>query len=158
MTEDTADLRETLKKRLELMIGLPLTPQSDKKIEQHFDDNFILVENFPLLSVETLRIDDTVLTKDDYVLNESEGCIYLTTNYEGFLYVEYTYGLKESEYGPLLDLMVEYESDNSWNKDASSVKENNVTVNYDTSIGKGARILGMIQDLKNKYSCVVEMI
>ena len=111
-----------------------------------------------MLTVEALRIDDTVLTKEDYVLNESEGCIYLTTNYKGFLYVEYTYGLDESEYGPLLDLMVEYENDNSWNKDASSVKENNVTVNYDTSIGKGARIQGMIQDLRNKYSCVVEMI
>ena len=56
------------------------------------------------------------------------------------------------------DLMVEYENDNSWNKNASSITEKSLTVSYDISLGKGARILSMIQDLKNKYSCYVEMI
>ena len=46
----------------------------------------------------------------------------------------------------------------SWNKDASSIKENNVTVNYDTSLGKGAHIQSMIADLRNRYHCFVEMI
>lgn len=54
--------------------------------------------------------------------------------------------------------MIEYENDNSWNKNASSIKENNVTVNYDTNLSKGALIQSMIQDLRNKYGCLVEMI
>ena len=117
-----------------------------------------MIEDFPVQSVRTLRIGDKTLTDEDYILDESEGCIYLNKPQQGLLYLEYCYGLPESEYKPLLDLMVEYENDNSWNKDASSIKENNVTVNYDTSVGKGARIQSMIADLRNRYHCFVEMI
>lgn len=159
-SNDTSEenLKEMLKKRLELELGLPLTPQSRKKVEKDFNDDVILVENFPIVSVETLKIDNEILDEKDYILNESEGCIYLTSDKSGFLYLEYTWGVPEAEYNPLLDLMIEYEADTGWNKNASSIKENNVTVNYDTSLGKGARIQSMIADLRNKYACVVEMI
>ena len=66
--------------------------------------------------------------------------------------------MPEEDYLPLLDLMVEYENDTSWKKDASSISEKNVSISYDTSQGKGARIQAMIQDLRNKYACVVDMI
>lgn len=159
-TEETSDdaLKETLKKRLELELGLPLTPQLGKQVEQSFDGNTVLIEDFPVQRIRTLKIGGEILSDDDYILDEKEGCIYLNSNHNGLLYLEYCYGLQESEYMPLLDLMVEYESDTSWNKDASSIHENNVSVSFDTSVGKGARIQSMIADLKNKYSCVVEMI
>lgn len=152
------NLEQSLKNRLELELGLPLTPKFGKQVDQSFDDNTILIDDFPVQSIKTLKIGNKILGDEDYILNESEGCIYLKEHQRGFLYLEYCYGLAESEYKPLLDLMVEYESDNSWNKDASSIKENNVAVSYDTSVGKGARIVGMIQDLRCKYSCRVEMI
>ena len=158
MTDETTDLRETLKKRLELELGLPLTPKSVKQVDMEFDGNVVLLENSPITDINLIRIGPKNLTSEDYILVENEGTIYLNESCSGKLYVEYSYGLSEEEYSPLLELMMEYETDNSWNKDASSVKENNVTVNYDTSIGKGVRIQSMIQDLKNKYSCVVEMI
>lgn len=166
MTEETmineetseVDLKETLKKRLELELGLPLTPKTVKKIERNFNDDLIIVENFPVKEVTALKIGNETFASDDYILNESEGVIYLNQTYSGLLYLEYKYGLDESEYEPILDLMVEYENDNSWNKNASSVTEKSITVSYDTSLGKGARIQSMIQDLKNKYSCYVEMI
>lgn len=159
-TEENSDetLKETLKKRLELELGLPLTPQSDKIIEQSFDDNVILVEHFPIVKIKVLKIGNETLDDEDYILKESEGCIYLTQNYNGLLYLEYCYGLPENEYLPLLDLMMDYETDTSWKKDASSISEKNVSVSYDTSQGKGARIQSMIEDLRYKYSCVVEMI
>ena len=152
------DLKETLKKRLELELGLPLTPKESKKVEHDFDDDLVMVENYPIQRIKTFRIGNTSLGEGDYMLDESKGIIYLTDNHTGLLHLEYCYGLSEDDYGPLLDLMVEYENDNSWNKNASSIKENNVTVNYDTSVGKGARIQSMIEDLRCKYSCVVEMI
>ena len=89
---------------------------------------------------------------------EDDGTIYLNRNYTGMLYLEYMWGLSKEEYDPLLDLMVEYELDESFTKDASSISEKNDSVSYDTSQGKGARIQSMIQDLKNKYSCVMVMI
>lgn len=158
MTNEETIAEENLKKRLELELGLPLTPKSVKKIERNFDDDQIIVEFFPINEINVLKIGEKILTNEDYFLNESGGIIYLTENHKGMLYLEYSYALDESEWKPLLDLMVEYENDNSWDKDASSIKENNVTVSYDTSVGKGARIQSMIVDLRNKYSCVVEMI
>lgn len=152
------ELREVLKKRLELELGLPLTPQASKKIEPHFDDDCILVENFPIQSITTFKIGNKILSEDDYILDGSKGIIYLNNCSSGFLYLEYTFCLSENEYGPLLDLMVEYETDTGWNKNASSIKEKDVTVNYDTSLGKGALIQSMISDLRNKYSCYVEMV
>ena len=158
MTNETDDLRETLKKRLELELGLPLTPKLMKQVDRDFDDSTILVENFPVQGIKSLKIGKDTLTTDDYILVESEGIIYLNDNHNGLLYLEYCYGLDESEYGSLLDLMVDFETDTSWTKDASSITEKNVSVSYDTSQGKGARIQSMIQDLRNKYSCVVDMI
>lgn len=158
--EDSAedDLKETLKQRLELELGLPLTPKAVKQVDTQFDDEIILLNNFPVIEVNLIRIDSKELSSEDYLLVENEGTIYLNEHCSGRLYVEYTYGLSEDEYMPLLDLMVEYETDTSWKKDASSISEKNVSVSYDTSQGKGARIQSMIQDLRNKYSCVVEMI
>lgn len=152
------DLKETLKKRLELELGLPLTPTTCKVMDNRFDDDLIMLQNFPVQSIESLKIDDYTLTEDDYVLDESKGIIYLKEHYKGFLYLEYIYCLNEDEFMPLLDLMVEYESDNGWDKNASSIKENNVTVSYDTSLGKGGKIQGMIDDLRSRYSVYVEMI
>lgn len=156
MTDE--DLREIMIKRLELELGLPLTPKSAKKIEKNFDDSVIILEHFPLQYINSIKINGNNICHKDYVVNESQGIIYLDYNVSGLLYVQYVYGLKPEEYDPLIDLMIEYENDNSLNKDASSIKENNVTVNYDTSLGKGALIQSMIQELRNKYSCVVEMI
>lgn len=156
MTDE--DLREIMIKRLELELGLPLTPKSAKKIEKNFDDSVIILEHFPLQYINSIKINGNNICHDNYFVNESQGIIYLDYAVSGLLYVQYVYGLKPEEYDPLIDLMIEYENDNSLNKDASSIKENNVTVNYDTSLGKGALIQSMIQDLRNKYSCVVEMI
>lgn len=152
------DLKETLKKRLELELGLPLTPKTVKQVDMRFNDGIILLDNFPVSEIKLIRIDSRELVSEDYMLVENEGTIYLNEHCSGRLYVEYTYGLPEEDYLPLLDLMVEYENDTSWKKDASSISEKNVSISYDTSQGKGARIQAMIQDLRNKYACVVDMI
>lgn len=152
------DLKETLKKRLELELGLPLTPTLCKLTDNSFDDDLIMLQNFPVKSIKSLKIGEDTLSEEDYVVDESKGIIYLKKHYSGFLYLEYDYCLSEDEFMPLLDLMMEYESDNGWDKNASSIKENNVTVSYDTSLGKGAIIQNMINDLRLRYSVYVEMI
>ncbi|MBO6123311.1 MAG: hypothetical protein J6P09_05685 [Methanobrevibacter sp.] len=152
------DLKETLKKRLELELGLPLTPKTVKQVDMKFNDNVILLDDFPVIEVKLIKINSNEIASEDYILVENEGTIYLNETCSGRLYVEYTYGLPEEDYLPLLDLMVEYENDTSWKKDASIISEKNVSISYDTSQGKGARIQAMIQDLRNKYTCVVDMI
>ena len=158
MNLNNENIRENLKKRLELELGLPLTPRSSKQVDNAFNGDCILVENFPIKSINKLKIGNNILKPCDYIIGDSEGIIYLKKIYAGFLYLEYIYGLDESEFSPLLDLMVEYETDVSWNKDVTSIHENNVSVNYDSNLSKGALIQSMISDLKAKYSVVVEMI
>ena len=152
------ELKKNLKKRLELELGLPLTPKLVKKIERDFNDTVILADNFPVKGISTLKIGDTILNDEDYVLDESSGIIYLNKKYAGLLYLEYIYCLDKCEYEPLLDLMVEYEQDTNIYRDASSISEKNVSISFDNNLNKGNRIQAMIEDLKNKYKCHVEMI
>ena len=160
MTEnnDTKILKKKLKNRLEMELGLPLTPKLSKQVDRDFNDSVILVDNYPIVTINELKIGNEIIDSDDYILVEEEGTIYLNRSYHGMLYLEYTWALPKSDFQPLLDLMMDYELDNSFTKDASSISEKNVSVSYDTSQGKGARIQAMIQDLKSRYACVVVMI
>ena len=54
--------------------------------------------------------------------------------------------------------MLEYNLDNSWDKNASSIKEGDITISYDTSIGKGALIQKTLNDLNNRYSTYIRML
>ena len=152
------DLKETLKKRLELELGLPLQEKTTKELNNSYTGSEILLENYPLQSIQELKINDTIIDPSECIIFEDEGIIQLPREYQGRLYIEYTYGINESEYMPLLDLMLEYETSTDYKKDATSVKELNVSINYDTRFSKGALIQEMITELRNRYHCVVRMI
>ncbi len=161
MTEEnnnTDILREKLLQQLEVEVGLPLIPKSAKELERKFQGSEIVLNNYPIKDIKKIRINGEFLDLDEIVVIENEGTVYLPSEYAGELYIEYIYGIPEFEFSPILDLMVEYESDNDWKKDASSIKEINVSVSYDTSLGRGARIQSMIEDLRNRYNCLVRMI
>ena len=53
---------------------------------------------------------------------------------------------------------MEYENDSGWTKNASSIKEGDVQINLDTSIGKGALIQKNLDDLKNRFNTYMRMI
>ncbi|MDO5818728.1 MAG: hypothetical protein Q4P11_00180 [Methanobrevibacter sp.] len=151
-------LKEKLLKRLEVEVGLPLIPKSAKELERNFQGSEILLSHYPLKEIKELKIDGETMDLDDVIILEDEGTVHLPREYSGDLYVEYTYGLPENEFIPIVDLMMEYELDDDWKKDVSSVKEINVSVSYDTSLSKGATIQNMINDLRNRYNCLVRMI
>ena len=54
--------------------------------------------------------------------------------------------------------IIEYENDSGWTKNASSIKEGDVQINLDTSIGKGALIQKNLDDLKNRFNTYMRMI
>ena len=156
--ENKDPLKEKLLKRLEVEVGLPLIPKSAKELERNFQGSEILLSHYPLKEIKELKIDGETIDLDDVIILEDEGTVHLQREYSGDLYVEYTYGLPENEFAPIVDLMMEYELDDDWKKDVSSVKEINVSVSYDTSLSKGATIQSMIADLRNRYNCLVRMI
>ena len=86
------------------------------------------------------------------------GIIYLDQIYKGSVIVEYISGQKDEFIDniitPLVKDMVAYAvTYNKFNMGGpvSSIKEGDVSVNYDTNNGYGSRITNQITDMKSKY-------
>lgn len=160
ITEGTPQ-KELIKKKISAYIGVPVTPTGFTQFEK-FDGETVLVETFPLQEVTCLTIDNKEIDISKLVIDKQAGLIYLNQNYNGFLKLEYTAGLTEDEYSmyiePLVNDIIEYENDSGWTKNASSIKEGDVQINIDTSIGKGALIQKNLDNLKNQFNTYMGMI
>lgn len=150
--------KEELIKRLAVQTGLPLTPTPTKQIDRHFDSESIILDYYPLKEITTIKVDENCICLEECLIDEDSGLIYLPKKYTGTLFLEYTYCIPEEAYMPIIDLMIEYENDLSWDKDASSITEGGVTVSLNTSVGKGPLIQSMINDLRYRYNATARMI
>lgn len=159
INSETNDLEDLIKQKISAYIGVPVTPTNFTQFEK-FDGETVFVETFPLTEVTSLTITNKEIS--DYVIDNKAGLIYLNQNYSGFLKLEYVAGLTEDEYSmyiePLVNDIIEYENDSGWTKNASSIKEGDVQINLDTSIGKGALIQKNLDDLKNRFNTYMRMI
>ncbi len=153
------NLEELIENKISAYIGVPVKPTKFTQFEK-FDGETVFVETFPFIEVTSLTIDNQAIT--DYVIDKKAGLIYLNHNYSGFLNLDYVAGLTEDEYSiyikPLVNDMLEYENDSGWTKNASSIKEGDVQINLDTSMGKGALIQKTLDDLKNRFNTYMRMI
>ena len=153
------DPTDLIEKKISAYIGVPVKPTNCNQFEK-FDGETVLVETFPFTDVTRLTIDDKEIT--DYVIEKKAGLIYLNQSYAGFLKLDYVAGLTDDEYSlyiePLVNDIIEYENDSGWTKNASSIKEGDVQINLDTSIGKGALIQKNLDDLKNRFNTYMRMI
>lgn len=158
-SDDVEDLNKLIENKISAYIGVPVKPTNFSQFEK-FDGETVFVETFPFIDVTSLTIDNKEIT--DYVIDKKAGLIYLTQNYSGFLNLDYVAGLTEDEYSiyikPLVKDIVEYENDSGWTKNASSIKEGDVQINLDTSMGKGALIQKSLDDLKNRFNTYMRMI
>ncbi len=158
-SDDVEDLNKLIENKISAYIGVPVKPTNFSQFEK-FDGETVFVETFPFIDVTSLTIDNKEIT--DYVIDKKAGLIYLTQNYSGFLKLDYVAGLTEDEYSiyikPLVKDIVEYENDSGWTKNASSIKEGDVQINLDTSMGKGALIQKSLDDLKNRFNTYMRMI
>lgn len=160
MTEDSEQdkQRESILKRLSIQTGLPLIPTNAIQIERDFDNDSIIMDYYPIKSICELKIDNDNICMDRCLIDKDYGIIFLPKQYTGTLCIKYIYQIPEDDYSALIDLIIEYENDPAWDKRASSITEGGVTVSIDTSVGKGALIQSMINDLKNKYNSTARLI
>ncbi len=158
-SDELEDLNKVIENKISAYIGVPVKPTNFSQFEK-FDGETVFVETFPFIEVTSLTIDNQEIS--DYVIDEKAGLIYLTQNYSGFLKLDYVAGLTEDEYSmyiePLVRDILEYENDSGWTKNASSIKEGDVQINLDTSIGKGALIQKNLDDLRNRFNTFMRMI
>lgn len=155
---DSEPTRELLIKKLAVQTGLPLSPTPAKQITRDFDGDVIILDHYPLHSINKIKIDKKCICLNDCLIDEESGLIYLDDNYTGLLYVQYMYCIPEEDYSAIIDLMMEYENTPGWDKRASSISEGGVTVSLDTSAGQWGVINSMITDLKNRYNATARMI
>ena len=155
---DEDNQREQLIRRLAVQTGLPLTPTPATQIDRHFDNDSIIVDYYPVKEVRLIKVDENCICLNECLMDKESGLIYLPKKYIGTLFLQYIYCIPEEAYMPIIDLMIEYENDLSWDKDASSITEGGVTVSLNTSVGKGPLIQSMINDLRYRYNATARMI
>ncbi|MBQ9024756.1 MAG: hypothetical protein IJ104_00605 [Methanobrevibacter sp.] len=150
--------RELLIKQLAVETGLPLSPTPAKQIVPDFDDDVIIVDHYPIQSINKIMIDKKCICINDCIIDEESGLIYLDQSYTGRLYIQYIYCIPEAAYSHIIDLMVDYENNPGWDKRAASISEGGVTVSLDTSGGQWGVINSLITSLKNQYNATARLI
>ena len=143
---------------IESLTGLAIKPKHRRQVESYFKGNMIRLEFYPVIDFNRLLICDTCVCSKHYSINLELGIIYLDKIYKGSVVVEYMSGQNDdfidNIIAPLVKDMVAYAV--TYNKfgmggPVSSIKEGDVSVNYDTNNGYGSRIANAITDMKSKY-------
>lgn len=144
---------------IEFAAEISITPQKHVDIEKFIGEKHLL-KYYPVLTIDKIGINGETI--EDYEIDKEAGIIYFNKHYRGFLKVEYTVGLSEEDIqryvNPLLRKLVIYNLNNDITRDATSFKEGEVSITVDPTLTEGAVINQMINNLKNRFSCKVDLI
>lgn len=148
---------------LESLVSVDITPKTRKQYDFHFSGKKFELNFYPVRELTKLTLDDVEFT--DFLLNDDLGIIYFDKYVSGKLKVEYVSGLSDHEinsyFNPLLQEMILYTMtmrNIAGDGVLSSIKEGDVSINYDTSNSRGNRIWLRINELKSMYSTRVRMV
>lgn len=161
--EEFNKLLSRVKVEVNQKLDFPITATSFTQTQKSFNGSVLVVDMFPLQSIHSLKIGEYCLHEDkDYQINFDDGIIYFNRTWNGFLRLEYIAGLTDNDYNtyitPLILQLLEYHLDKTPNKDASSIKEGEITITYDNTTLTSNRINTMIQELNNRYTTFLRMI
>lgn len=142
--------------KIESETGLNLSPvpRTDVEFNFNWDSLDYNLRYYPVEKVFKVKVDHKTICPHDYILDGENGRLrFLKKLKEGeALIVQYT--TKESDSFitskilPLAYDMLFYELDTSPAKNASSIKENDVSINFDTKNSFNALINQRLEDLK----------
>lgn len=156
LTDTELDLLTTFKiNDLERRLGIHIQAHDNVEFIDRFEyvDTLIL-EEYPVLSVEHIIIDEAELKADEYTISYDNGIIYLNQPYRGNVKVEYTSGFTQDLYNIFIESLIgDLISYDPSVDSVSSMKEGDTSVSYDTSSLLGSRINRKIDDLRNTF-CV----
>ena len=160
--DELNQLKTSIKHRISAHVGVPITPTSFTQVEKKFNGDSLIVDNYPVREIHSIKIGNEKLNNKDYTLDKDAGLIYFKRHYHGFLVLKYICCISDEQMlmyiNPLVDEILEYDLDVGWTKNASSIKEGDVQINLDTSIGKGALIQKKLDDLKSMFNMYMRMI
>lgn len=156
---------------LEGLIGVHITPYDKSRVIGRFKGKVLELNDYPILEVVDIFVNDIHLDKSEYNVNKDLGIIY----FKDFIFrksvkVEYVTGFSEYDFDymifPLLKDMIGYTIVNSAikqkyggiNSFASSLKEGDVSINFSSGNRSGVGVYGYdggidnrIDDLRKRY-------
>ena len=144
--------------------NVPITPVSHKSIIRDFKGDLLELDYYPIQSITSLKIGSKTLTNDDYILDDALGIVYFHSHLSGLLVLEYCCQISDDVISnivnPLLFDIIRYRLTSNFTTTGvvSSVKEGDVSVNYDTNSSLGSLIQGRINDLKSRYSIRIKVL
>ena len=156
--DDLKILFESKVSELEGLIGLDINPVHRKHIQKNFHGDVLELSFYPVYDLNTVKLNGECVSHKIYTVNNQLGLIYFTRPVQGFVEVKYISGLSDDTITnliePLVKDMIAYAiTYNSWGMGGpvSSIKEGDVSVNYDTSNSRGKMISDRIADIKKRY-------
>lgn len=159
------ELNLLLNDTIDKLIGetnLPINPETHKQIIPNFRSETIQLDYYPLLIIDSLQIGNTILEDNDYFLDEENGIIYLQSFMTGFCVINYTVQIQDPVFlkvNPLIFDMIKLKLKNNFGETAvTSVKEGDLSKNYDTSNSLSGVIQQRINELKNLNSCRIRVL
>lgn len=153
--EDIIDLKI---REIQSITGLCLSPLNHHYYSNDFHGSYVMLPYYPIKSIESMTINNNPIT--DYVLIDEIGVIYFEQEFYGVLDIQYSEGLSEEVMRlvePLLTDMIIYYLNGDVSKDATSIKEGDITISYDSGLSLGNRINNQLENLK-KYSIKIRVI
>lgn len=162
-TDELKTLYQYKLNQLEELLGFNITPTKHTDYHLMFHGPTLLLDFYPVLSIDKIMFDGSIIDLD-YKIDNDDGIIYINTPLAGDLEVEYTAGFTDEQYThvilPLLYDFICYNIHVAGNNsnEISSIKEGEVTVNYDTNNTWYTKINNRINNLRHSYHCRCTML
>lgn len=157
-TDELTSLVNTVLAKITSETGLELTPTPHKDTEFYSKPNngYYHTRYYPVESIESILVDTLPIPETDYIVDKVNGVIKFIKPLPGYydvLYVDYTSKETDSwindNLKSLIMDMVLYSCQDSLIRDASSIKEGDVSINLNTNTGLGADITRRLDNLRN---------
>lgn len=125
-----------------------------------YDGNrHVLLHHYPVIELQSVQIDNRTINTNEYNLNKNSGVIKFTSRrQDGILTIQYTAGLTDSQISTILEPLlldwVVYDANPENTGVISSIKEGDVSVNYDTTNSELIQLTNRLNDFKKEINGV----
>ena len=140
------------------LTGIDIIPVHRRQSNRDFKGDTLRLDFYPVHDIASITLNNCPIRPREFNIDRDLGIIYFNNIVNGNVEVKYLSGISDdvlnSSIIPLVREMVIYSLtyNNAGVGDAvSSIKEGDVSINYDTNNGRGSRINSRIADLKSSY-------
>lgn len=140
------------------LTGIDIVPVHRRQNNHDFKGDTLRLDFYPVHDLANITLNGCPIHSHEFNVDNDLGIIYFNNIIRGNVEVKYLSGISDDVLNgsiiPLVREMVIYALtyNNAGVGDAvSSIKEGDVSINYDTNNGRGSRISSRIADLKSRY-------